>query len=149
MIFINMKPLDHKTLFSIFEAGDEEIYKEHGIADTLKNPFVLMGMVMRGIENYHIMDLMYKRAYPEEYSKVREGVKYKFMNKLFGYLKRIDGTKFETVYTIGESFDSKAVDKCLNYLLDFYQDIEEYEKCAVIKKYIDLLTEKQIERLVN
>ena len=144
-----MKPLDHRTLFSIFEAGDEEIYKEHGIADTLNNPFVLMGMVLKGVENYHIMDIMYTKSYPDEYKKVRDTVRYKFMNKLYGYLLRINSNSFEAVYTIGDSFDIVAVDTCLNFLLRFYQDIEEYEKCAIIKRYIELLTEKQIEKLAD
>ena len=47
MIFISMQPLDKNTLFSIFEVGDEEIYKEHGVEDQLNNPFVLMGMVLK------------------------------------------------------------------------------------------------------
>ena len=50
-----MQPLDPHTLFSIFEQGDEDIYKEHGLEDTLNNPFVLTGMVLRGVENYHII----------------------------------------------------------------------------------------------
>ena len=55
-----MKPIiDPNTLFSIFEQGDEQVYKEHGMEDHLNNPFVLMGMVLRGVENFHMMDMMY------------------------------------------------------------------------------------------
>ena len=54
-----MQKLDPHTLFSIFEQGDEEVYKEHGELEVLKNPFVLMNMVMRGLENYQLMCIMY------------------------------------------------------------------------------------------
>lgn len=40
-----MNKLDPHSLFSIFEKGDEEVYKEHGEEDVLDNPFVLMNMV--------------------------------------------------------------------------------------------------------
>lgn len=134
-----MQPIDPNTLFSIFEQGDEEIYKEHGIEEHLQNPFVLMGMVLRGIDNFHMMDMMYMRQYPSHYKKVRNLTKYKYFNKLYGYLLRIDSNSFEDIYKIGESFDSKQTKNGLDILRVYYERLEEYEKCAVIKKYIDLL----------
>jgi len=134
-----MQRIDPHTLFSIFEQGDEAVYKEHGLEDALKNPFVLMGMVVRGIENYNIMDMMYSRQYAKDYAKVRKITKYKYLNNLYSYLKRIDSSSFDTVYKIGESFEKDKVNKCLNYLRVYYESLEEYEKCAVIKRYIDLL----------
>ena len=139
-------PLDKNTLFSIFEQGDEEIYKEHNVTGVLDNPYVLMGMVIRGLENWNIMDIMYKRTYPEEYAKVRGSIKVKYMSKLVSYLERIDSTKFESIYTIGESFESKNVIMALHNLLMYFENIEYYEKCAIIKNYIDLLTEHLIEK---
>lgn len=141
-----MLPLDKNTLFSIFEQGDEEIYKEHSITGVLDNPYVLMGMVIRGLENWNIMDIMYKRSHPEEYAKVRSTIQVKYMSKLVSYLERIDNTKFESVYTIGESFDSKNVIMSLHRLLMYFEKIEYYEKCAIIKRYIDLLTEHLLEK---
>ena len=134
-----MQPIDPNTLFSIFEQGDEQIYQEHGMEDQLQNPFVLMGMVLRGIENYHMMDMMYMQRYPAHYKKVRNLTKYKYLNKIYGYLQRIDNTSFKEIYKIGESFDIEDVMRGLNYLRLFYERLEEYEKCAVVKRYIDLL----------
>lgn len=145
-IYRYMLPLDKNTLFSIFEQGDEEIYKEHNVTGVLDNPYVLMGMVIRGLENWNIMDIMYKRTYPEEYAKVRSSIKVKYMSKLVSYLERIDSTKFESIYTIGESFESKNVIMALHSLLMYFENIEYYEKCAIIKNYIDLLTEHLIEK---
>lgn len=139
-----MKQMDPHTLFSIFEAGDEEIYKENNVEELLENPYVLMGMVLRGVENWYIMDGMYIRTYPEDYKRVRKLIKYKYYNKLFGYLNRIPNNKFDTIYKIGEAFESTNIQKGLSDLLYFYQDLEEYEKCSVIKNYIDLLSHEII-----
>ena len=55
-IYTGMQPVDPHKLFSLFEKGDEEVYKEHGVEEALKNPYVLMGMVLEGMENYQLMD---------------------------------------------------------------------------------------------
>ena len=134
-----MQPIDPNTLFSIFEQGDEEIYKEHGMESQLQNPFVLMGMVLRGIDNFQMMDMMYMKQYPKHYKKVRNITRYKYFNKLYSYLTRIDCSSFDDKHKIGESFDINDVRYCLDLLRVYYESLEEYEKCSVIKKYIDLL----------
>lgn len=133
------KRIDPHTLFSLFEKGDEEIYREHGQDEVLKNPFVLMGMVVRGLENYYIMDGMYSRQYGKRYTDRKHTVRYEYFNKMYGYLKRINLDETDDIYTIGESFQKGEVDLCLNHLRKYFEKIEEYEKCAVIKKYVDYL----------
>tara|TARA_Y100001972_G_scaffold60123_1_gene73563 strand:- start:170 stop:613 length:444 start_codon:yes stop_codon:yes gene_type:complete len=136
-----MKRIDPNTLFSLFEANDEQVYEENGVADTLKNPFVLMGMVVRGVDNYRVLDKLYLTNHKKHYTPVRELTKFKYFCRLFEYLERIDYNKFETRYTISESYNSPHTNVNLNLLLHFFESIEHYEKCAVIKKYIDLLYE--------
>lgn len=143
-----MQPLDPRTLFSIFEQGDEEIYKEHGIEENLKNPYVLMGMVLRGLENYTIMDMMYTRHYGDQYKNVKPTIKLKYFNKLFSYLTRIDHTDFNSIYTIGESFEKQEVYIGLEKLKKYFEVIEHYEKCAVIKNFQDFLQETQVKTTV-
>ena len=140
-----MQPLDKNTLFSIFEQGDEEIYREYGMEGQLDNPFVLLGMVIRGLENYQLMDMMYMKRYPQHYKEVRNITKYKYYNKLYRYLNRIDSKEFSSVYKIGESFDMVKVMSSLEDMLRFYEGIEHYEKCAVIKRYQDLVSNKDVD----
>ena len=139
-----MNSLDPHTLFSIFEQGDEEIYREYGLEDTLKNPFVLIGMILKGLENYTLMDIMYLRHYGQAYKKIKPTIKYKYYCKLYSYLSRIEQNRGGTTYRIGESFESASVISALNTLLVYFELIEEYEKCAVIKKYVDFVEEGAI-----
>ena len=142
-----MQPIDPHTLFSIFEQGDEQVYEENGVQGALNNPYVLMGMVLRGLENYSIMDMMYKKRYPEQYNEVRDTIKYKYYSKLYKYLSRIQLDKLEDIYKIGESYNSESVFISLEGLKMFFQDIEQYEKCAVIKNYQDLLIDNLPHKL--
>jgi len=142
-----MQPIDPHTLFSIFEQGDEQVYEENGVQGALNNPYVLMGMVLKGLENYSIMDMMYKKRYPEQYNEVRDTIKYKYYSKLYKYLSRIQLDKLEDIYKIGESYNSESVFISLEGLKMFFQDIEQYEKCAVIKNYQDLLIDNLPHKL--
>ena len=84
-----MQKLDPHTLFSIFEKGDEEIYKENNIEELLDNPYVLIGMVVTGVENFYMIDQMYMVKHEEDYSRVRDKIKLKYFTKLSRYLDRV------------------------------------------------------------
>jgi hypothetical protein len=142
-----MNQLDPHTLFSIFEQGDEQIYQEYGMEDKLNNQYVLIGMVVKGLENYLIMDIMYTRHYGQDYKRIKSTIKYKYYNKLLGYLKRIDSSNFNEVYKIGESFDRQTVVASLDTLRVYFELLEEYEKCSIIKRYQDLVTNKTQEKV--
>jgi hypothetical protein len=134
-----VQPIDPNTLFSIFEQGDEQVYAEYGQEEILKNPYVLMGMVLRGLENWMLIDEMYMKRYPIDYKPVRNKVRWEYNNKLYGYLTRIDIDNPDSVYAIGESFNKVGVSNGLNHLRRYYERYEEYERCSVIKKYLDKL----------
>lgn len=139
-----MQPLNKNTLFSIFDIGDEEVYKEHGEEALLDNPFVLIGMVVRGVENWHLMDILYTRKKGEEYAEVRDVVQLQYFSKLCKYLEKLDFNKFETVYTIGESFNKEEVDDRLSQMMNVFIEHEHYEQCATIKKFLDMLEHEYI-----
>ena len=143
-----MQKLDPHTLFSIFEQGDEEIYRENNVEDLLENPYVLIGMVVTGVENFYLIDKMYALRHPEEYKRVRDSIRFKYFCKLYGYLDRLLPVEVEVMYKIGPDYELNRSIDALNDLLYFFQDIEHYEKCAVIKKYTDLLINKKLETLI-
>lgn len=143
-----MHKLNPHTLFSIFEQGDEEIYKEHNAEDVLNNPYVLIGMVVTGVDNFHLLDKMYLLKHQEDYGRVRDSVKLKFYNRLFRYLKRIEIESVRDVYDVGLDYDIDASLECLNDMLYFYERLEMYEKCAIVMQFTDLLYGKKLEAIL-
>ena len=137
-----MNKLDPHTLFSLFEQGDEEVYKEHGVEDTLKNPYVVLNMVARGVENYNIMDMMYSMNHGKAYKNVRLNVQYKYFNKIYMYLERLDIANVDDmIYRIGEDYDLENIVLGLDILRAYFEELEKYEKCATIKGVIDFTYE--------
>ena len=133
-----MKKLNSDDLFNIFSIGDEEIYKEHKIEDMMDNTFILFGMVVRGVENYFIIDKMYASRFQERYDSVRENIKLKYYNGLVNYLERIEALQSDTVLFLEDEFGSQAIKYALEEMLEFYKELEMYEKCAVIFKFYEL-----------
>ena len=142
-----MQNLDPDNLFSIFEQGDEQVYQEHNLEEVLKNPYVLMGMVLRGLENFRLMDLMYARNYPKEYKAKRKYIKFKYYCKLYEYLDRIKWSKEEEIYKISNAYDLAETSQGLNDMLYYFEALECYEKCAIIKKCLDKLYDFSVKEL--
>ena len=132
-----MQPIDPTTLFSIFEQGDEEIYKEYGVKDALSNPIVLIGTVIRGIENWMMMDAMYLNRYPKTYKLERNKIRYKYYNKLYKFLTDIDLVNLDENFDIGKNFHVLEVENGIQHLIKYFEKREEYEKCAEMKKVLD------------
>ena len=89
-----MKELDPSKLFELF--SKEEEYQEDIQQKTLvgnNNPFILMGMVVRGVENFYILQEIHSsRNNREDLTKVerRDQIKYSYYKSLFKYIERIN-----------------------------------------------------------
>lgn len=138
--------LDPHSLFSIFEQGDEEIYKEHNVTAVLDNPYVVIGMVTRSVQNYYIMEAMYRKAHKRLYDEAKPRIKFKYYGKLYNYLKRLEINSFSTIYSVGDGYDLTATLFALDDILKYYESIEYYERCAFIKPFIDILESKNLKR---
>ena len=139
-----MKKLDSESLFNIFSQGDEAVYQEHGVSQILDNSFVLFGMVVKGVENYYIIDQLYQVKYKEQYDSVRESIKLKYFLGLIGYLERIDQLRLDTLSIIEDEFGLQAINYALDEMITFFEHIEYYEQCCILKKYFDVFFAKKL-----
>lgn len=139
-----MKKLNTNQLFDIFQIGDEEVYREHQAEDVLDNSFVLFGMVVKGVENYYIIDQLYEKRYGQQYDSVRDSIKLKYFIGLVRYLERIKEIPEDTLHTIEDEFGLQAIDYALQEMLDLFIEEEYYEKCTVLSKFQQLFSLNQL-----
>ena len=132
-----MQPVDPNKLFDIFHVGDEAVYKEHGMEKLLDSPFVLLGMVVRGVENFQLMDVMYSKNYPKEYKRNRTNIIFRYFSKLYSYLERIDVEPEKAIDELEKGFDYTQIVLSLDQMRVYFEKIEHYEKCVLLKRYID------------
>ena len=138
-----MKKLNSDELFSIFSQGDQTVYQENSLEEVLDNSFVLFGMVVKGVENYFIIDKIYSTRYGKDYDSPSNSIKLKYFNGLIKHLERIDITRSEPLLELFEEFGPSAIKYALDELLDFYQEREYFEQCALIFKFTTLFFPKQ------
>lgn len=143
-----MQKLNPHTLFSIFEKGDEEVYRENDVEDLLDNPYVLIGMVVTGVENFYMIDQMYMVKHEKDYGRVRDKIKLKYFTKLCRYLDRVTPLEMQVTYSIGADYELDRAINAMNDILVFFEGIEYYEECAKIKEYTDLLLNKKLQTLI-
>jgi len=133
-----MKKLNSNDIFGIFSLGDEAVYKEHRVEDMLQDSFIQFGMAIRGVENYFIIDKIYANRYGDRYDSVRDSIKIKYFNGLVNYLERIDLSQLDTPSLLMDEFGPQAIKYALEEMLDLYEEVEMYEKCAIIFKFYEL-----------
>lgn len=134
-----MKKEISDKIFNLFEKMDEEVLLEEGSSDLLNEDSVLLGIVVKGVENYNYIDEIYLNRYGDKYAKLAEGIKYRYFDKLFSYLDKIKLNKLEVLLDLIELIGLNIVCRSLEELIQFFQLLEEYEKCAKIKKVKDIL----------
>lgn len=125
-------------LSSLAKDLQKELLESGAYKENERNEFLLRNAVI-GAEKYELFDLFYYRAYKENYKKISLNVKDTYFNKLYRYIQNLDLSDRDSILITAESLDRSTVDASLNKLLLYFQNLEEYEKCAQIKKVLDIV----------
>lgn len=140
-----MKKLKADSLFSIFEKDDREIYSEHGMEYLMEDATTLIGMVVKGVENYYLIDNMYSSRYPEEYTSVRKSIKLKYFIRLVKYLERVKDIPSGTVEDVIEEFSQNAIYYAFTEMMNTFIEEEYYENCIIVKNYLELFSLQKLD----
>lgn len=130
-----MKKLDKANVFDLFEIGDEQVYAEHGVSDILQDSYILFGMAVKGVENYYIMEMMYKNRYGQQFDNVQDSIKTKYFIQLMKYVNRIDILHVDTLYQYKDVFGLQSIQYALTQMIEFFEQKEMYEHCATLLKF--------------
>lgn len=133
-----MKKLEVNKVFSLFDYSNEEIpqYME----DVKSNPYVRIGEVVHGVVNYFLIDQIYINKKVPGYVDKRESLREDFFNKIYRFLEGIDVTECGDRFMVTDSYDSERSVKVLKVLLKHFEQVEHYEKCANILRFINILS---------
>ena len=112
-------------------------------------------------ENYYILNQIQQEQYGSQYLQVKSKIKHKYFVKLVNSLKKIDLNETPSIEKYAKEHDYTKLLNMLDGLRGYFENREEYERCAVIKKYIDAcllsdgplhtleLSDYDIQRLFN
>ena len=127
---------------------DEVDGKEIDISQDLENEAVMMlGMYVKLIYNHDVFHSKLKKFYekekiPFDVEQTKESSSFVVFNRAFNYLNQINPLDKEVTFAVLD-FDSKILTRTLEQSIIYFEELEEYEKCAHIHKFQKILKESK------
>jgi hypothetical protein len=138
-------------IFSLFDDSSEaqEKVKEQkkSLAVFNNSPYHKLGMFTKLIVNHFIFHAKLEKFLKKEeptynVESTREASEFVVFNRAFNYLNQINPLDKEVIFAVLD-FDSKILTKTLESALIYFENLEEYEKCAHIYKFQKILKESK------
>jgi hypothetical protein len=140
-----MKKINSTKIFDIFTLTHQEL-------DTLmedqssRNPHIIeFKNMIRGVENFYIIDIIYKNRIGEDYLSRRENIKLMYFTGLMKYLERLGEIKGDTLLEVERELGKKPLLFALKEMIQVFILVEDYEKCSVLQKYLDFFSLKELD----
>lgn len=131
--------LDPNKIFDIFDQSDQQVYIENDVQGLLQDSLsVLMG-ISQQLVCYQILDTVYTDQQDSTYNQIRYNVKTKYFIRLYNQLITIDLDKLNNDKDKLQQQDREKCIISLQQILQYLEQIEHYEKCSVVLKYINQL----------
>jgi len=138
-----MKNTNLENLKNIFWKKEVQSQPEQDSAKDLDNPYLSYSIVIRGVSELELLDEIYMNKSPREYSLVRDRVKVQQFDFLYEFLKKVPlQDDKEIVEFILKDLGRDEVIGNLNKLITHFIELEEYEKCFNIQKYLQKVEKK-------
>lgn len=139
--------IDKDKIFQLFVDGKEitdEKTKEE-IKDFMNGPFAKIGMFVKLIQNHHVfhqkLEKFLKREQPNyNVESTKEASEFTVYNRAWSYIKNISINDPEDMNAI-INFDNKKFYNALDGAVTFFEQYEEYEKCAHLHKIKGIVKE--------
>lgn len=134
--------MDVNKIFNLFESGSEEKSKKDVVLIDIKDtPIYWIGMFKKLIQNNNVFTSQvvgfFDKINPElDLEDVKEMGNRVAYERAFYYLNKIDINDKMHRDSISLNLDSQ-LKKALEKSILYFQEYEEYEKCAFIKKILD------------
>lgn len=136
--------MDSNLVFGLFDdPEDKSEGKVKEIIDFSEHPYVLMGMFTRIISRGDIINDQVLKFFSEINKEVDlENLeivnKHTIFLRAFSYLVKLDLSNSFHIETLLDKADDRFILAC-DQSIDHFTELEEYEKCLVVKKFKDFI----------
>lgn len=134
-----MNKIDPDKVFSIFNQTDDQVLLQDQIQQIANDTRTLLMDIVQQLHRYDLIDIIYSNKQGNQYSKVQDKIKLKYFTRLFDQLTQIDIQQVEKQHNLLQAHDNTQCIQGLYNLIKYFEQIEDYRKCAIIIKYINKL----------
>ena len=128
--------IDKNRIFQLFDDNGNEIRIANAkdINDFLSGPYAKIGMFTKLIQNHKVFHLKLEKFLKKEQPNynvgaAKEASEFTVYNRAWSYINRITLDHHDDVNAI-INFDPKVFNESLESAIIYFQELEEYEKCA-------------------
>lgn len=141
--------MNKDKIFDLFddspEAKNQAKEQKKALKSFKNSSYHKLGMFTKLIVNHFIfhskLEKFLKREEPNyNVESTKEASEFVVFNRAFHYLAQLSPLDESVIFAVLD-FDYEMLNKTLHQSLQYFQDIEEYEKCAHIFKFIGILKE--------
>lgn len=137
-----MRNLNIQNLKNLFLKKQPEPQPEQDSTEESSNPYLNYSIAIRGVSQLELLDEIYMNRSPQEYSVVRNQVKIQQFDFIYKFLLKVPLEKDKDLIDfILNDLGKDEVLLNLNKLMLHFVELEEYEKCANIQKYLQKIEE--------
>lgn len=143
--------MNKDKIFSLFDnspEAQESVKEQKKALDVFNNsPYYKLGMFTKLILNHFTFHTKLEKFLKKEeptynVESTKEASEFVVFNRAFHYLNQINPLDKEVTFAILD-FNNKILSKTLESALIYFENLEEYEKCAHIFKFQKILKESK------
>lgn len=135
--------MDINKVFGLFEEQDSN---ENSVTklDLTDSPVMWIGMFKKLIINYKVFSQQLINMFsliepPLDISDIKRASSYMVYTRAFDYISKIN-TENQNHIECLKLYSDENLKQSISISLHYYESLEEYEKCAVLKKIQDVIT---------
>ena len=139
--------IDKDKIFQLFVEGKEitDDKTKEEIKIFMNGPYAKIGMFVKLIQNHEVfhkkLEKFLKKEQPDyNVESTKEASEFTIYHRSWSYIKNIDIDNSDHINAI-INFDPKVFYKTLDGAINFFENYEEYEKCAHMHKIKELVKE--------
>lgn len=125
-----MKKIHIDNIFTIFDNHDDVVYEQEDLHEVYSNDFIVLGSVIKSIENFYLLDKIQRHRYGIHYDEVFDKIQLRYFSQAMKMLDRLDQVDRYSVDMVVAEFGTAHVHDILHRMLQVFIKHEHYEKCA-------------------
>jgi hypothetical protein len=135
--------MDINKVFDLFEEKDS-INNPTTKLDLTESPVMWIGMFKKLVMNYKVFSQQLISMFssvepPLDIDDIKKASSYMVYTRAFDYISKLDISNPTHIECLKMYSDDK-LKQSINISLHYYESLEEYEKCAVLKKIQDVMS---------
>lgn len=143
--------MNKDKIFNLFDDSQETqqkaVEQKNLLPSSKSSTYFKLGMFTKLIVNHFVFHSKLEKFLQQEeptynVESTREASEFVVFNRAFNYLNQINPLDKEVTFTVLD-FNNKVLSKTLESALIYFENLEEYEKCAHIFKFQKILKESK------